>query len=160
MEMKEIGLWNDKYKSWIPADFSDMEEKDIRLRYPMNMRPEVIKQSKDQLCEFNFSKNVVGTYENIVEQLRDKVKKYFNMTHLIKEINEDFVIEDEYSNLAKGFCCMKEIMEQKWFCAFCYKQIGQEIINISITCRMEQKEEYFKTFKQCVSWTQSNTGRR
>ena len=152
--MKQIKIFNEQFVTMIPIGFEDLPEKIVTLKYPLSGRPEIIKADENYISDFKYSLLDVETEAYALDVLCEYVKNIILNSNSGFQFMETYAWKDEKMNIAKAFSFQNKVLDGVVFNVIGYKQFGRDVINISMSCPLEKKEEYIEKYKQAVLKTQ------
>jgi len=152
--MKQIKIFKEQFVTMVPVGFEDLPEKMATLKYPLNGRPEIIKADENYTSDFKYSLLDVETEVYALDNLCEYVKDIVLNSNPGFQFVETYALKDEKMNIAKAFSFQNKVLDGVVFNVIGYKQFGREVINISMSCPLEMKDEYIEKYKQSVLKTQ------
>lgn len=152
--MEQIKIFKEQFITMIPQGFKDLPDEMIALKYPLNGRPEIIKTDESYTTDFKYSLLDVETVEYALEVLCGYVKNITLNSNPGFQFMEDYAWKDGKMNVAKAFSFQNRVLDGVAFNIIGYKQFGREVLNISMSCPYEKKDEYIEKYKQAVLETQ------
>lgn len=152
--MEQIKIFKEKFVTVIPDGFQDLPEEMVSLKYPLNGRPELIKTDETYTIDFKYSLLDVETGVYALDVLCDYVKKITLNSNPGFQLIEEYAIKDSKMNIAKAFSFQNKVLDGVAFNLIGYKQFGRDVLNISMSCPYEKKDEYIEQYKQAVLETQ------
>lgn len=149
-DLEYVVIFNEKVNVKIPHGFHDMEDQYIKLKYPLENRPQVIKCNDNMDIDFKYSLMEIDTSESVILYLIEEIKKsVFNFNSSFKKI-EDYIYYDENNNTIAGFSFSNEVLDGIAYNTIFLRQFDNYIINASMGCPYENKDQYMKYMEESI----------
>lgn len=149
-DLEYMIIFNGKVKVKIPVGFHDMEDQYIKLKYPLENRPQVIKCNDDMNIDFKYSLMEIDTGQPVILYLIEEIKKtVLNSNSSFKKI-DDYIYYDENNNPMAGFSFSNEVLDGIAYNVIFLRQFGKYIINASMGCPYGSSNQYMKYMEESI----------
>ena len=149
-DLEDTVILNGKVNVKIPAGFHDMEDQYIKIKYPLENRPQVIKCNDNMQIDFKYSLMEIDTGQSVILYLIEEIKKtVLNSNSSFKKI-DDYIYYDENNYPIAGFSFSNEVLDGIAYNVIFLRQFGKYIINASMGCPYETRDENMKYMEESI----------
>lgn len=134
----------------IPEGFYDMEDQYIKLKYPLENRPQVIKCNEDMRVDFKYSVMEIDTKEPVLLYLIEEIKKAVLNSNSSFEKIDEYIYYDESNYPITGFSFSNEVLDGIAYNVIFLRQFHNYIINASMGCPYENRERYMEYMEESI----------
>lgn len=147
----ENSLYDDKVKVLLPESFHDMDPEIVKMKYPMEQRPTIIKTNEESTIDVSFNLTEGEFHkeytENMLEYLMNVIKNFQAGTIMI-----DHNVEINQHELMIGwFDYMRPVIDGRLYCLIFFFELEGRFLTGGCLCSEKDMVNWKPVFMQILN---------